>query len=570
MSSQSAGDFCATLVAGLVANGVEHAAVSPGSRNTPLLLALEANPGVRISVHHDERSAAFFALGMARVTRRPTVLNCTSGTAATEYLPALTEARMAHIPLIAITADRPPELQDRGAPQTIDQNNLYGVAAKWFHDTGVPSPESAGAAAYLAARAVATAIESPAGPVHINVPFRDPMIPDGRSGDMPHERQPIKVSPARAGTSAGATETEIRHLAELVEGRRVLILAGNISNPDGSRAIADAAAALGAIVIADPQSSFRFGGLDNRPLITAADLLIAAGFGDAAPPDVVVHVGALPTSSSVSRWLQMLDCDLAHIDDGRWRDPLGKAGAVITAEPALTLARLAKAAPSGPGDFVDRWRTADDAAIGAVEPYLESRLTEPGIGYTVAKGLPAGSLLLAGSSMPIRLIDSYGLRRSPAIRVLANRGANGIDGAIATSLGIAAAASGPTYALIGDVTALVDVASLATAARTGADVTFVVINNDGGGIFHHLPQADPDRVDPAVFEKLIAAPHGLSVTSLASAFGVAAAEARTPCELTAAIQDAPVGPRLVEVRTNRAQGPAARRTAIAAVAAVLD
>ncbi|MCP3973734.1 MAG: 2-succinyl-5-enolpyruvyl-6-hydroxy-3-cyclohexene-1-carboxylic-acid synthase [bacterium] len=569
MTIQPADAFCSGLIESLASHGVTHACVSPGSRNTPLLLAIAAQGGVEVSVHHDERSGAFFALGLAKATGRPTLLSCTSGTAATEYLPALTEGRMSHTPLIALTADRPPELHDRGSPQTINQTNLYGVAAKWFHDTGVPNADSVSNADHLARQAVATAIESPAGPVHLNIPLRDPLVPATRSPqEPPAERRlgPTTPPPVRRIVP---DEIQVRRVAELVSGRTTVIVAGQSSSDGLGAAVGALARALRAIVIADPQAETRFAGNDDPALVSTADLLLAAGFTGAVAPEAIIHVGAIHTSKAVNQWLKRLQIDLIHIDDGQWHDPLGVATEVVVADPASTLLEVAKIVDAAPDRFAADWRRVDDAAMAALRDTLVG-LSEPAIAHALLDTVPAGAVVVAGSSMPIRLIDSYGTRRSKPGRLIANRGANGIDGTIATALGVAMAGIGPTYALMGDLAALADAGSLATARRLRIPLTIVVINNDGGGIFRFLPQADPDRVDPEAFTNLIATPHGQRLVPIARAFGVDAYEVNDAASLRTALGERPDAPRLIEVITPNSGGPLDRARIVEAVVAATN
>lgn len=565
MTTQPAFAFCAGLIDSFVSHGVTHACVSPGSRNTPLLIALAAHDGIDVSVHHDERSGAFFALGLAKATGRPTLLSCTSGTAATEYLPAMTEGHMSHTPLIALTADRPPELQDRGSPQTINQTKLYGVAAKLFQDTGVPNSESISHAADIGRQAVAIAIEPPAAPVHINIPLRDPLVPAHRLET--HKPQSGATEPAAVHRIV-AEEGQVRRVANLVSGRQTVIIAGQSSSEGLGSAVGALARALGAIIIADPQAEIRFAGDDDPALISTADLLLAAGFTGSTAPEAVVHVGAIHTSKAVNHWLEQLQADLIHIDDGRWHDPLKIATEIVVADPTSTLLEVAKIVEPAPEDFATGWRRADDAAGDALALELVDG-SEPAIANTLVQAVPAGAVIVAGSSMPIRLVDSYGIRRSRPGRVIANRGANGIDGTIATALGIAAAGIGPTYAFIGDLTALADIGSLATASRLKVPITIVVVNNDGGGIFQFLPQADPDRVDSETFTKLIAAPHGQRLAALAKAFGVDALEIDDAADLGAILEEIPDRPRLIEITTNGEAGPLDRARIVEAVAAAI-
>ena len=557
--------YCAALIDALASQGVNHACVSPGSRNTPLLIALAAHPAIDVSVHHDERSAAFFALGLAKATGGLPLLSCTSGTAATEYHPAVTEARMAHVGMIVLTADRPPELQDRGSPQTINQTNLYGVAAKWFHDIGVPDAESVGNAGSLARKAVATALDVPAGPVHLNLPLREPLVPTEKLD--PAFTTTTATAPAVAPRIAAA-EPEIARIAEVVSGRPTVIVAGQSNSPGLGAAVSAAAAALDAIVIADPQSEIRFAGADDPALVSFADLLIAGGFTGAAAPAAVLHVGAIATSKPLNQWLESLGVDLVHIDDGRWHDPLRIATSVVVADPARTLSALAKIVEPGPSGFAAAWRRADDTALSVLENSLAG-LSEPAIAATLIETVPAGSLIVAGSSMPIRLIDSYASRRVRPARLIANRGANGIDGTIATALGVATAGIGPTYALLGDLTALVDIGSLATASRLNTPLTIVTINNDGGGIFDYLPHSDPERIEPGTFRELITTPHGQSLAVIASALGVESCEVSDLETLGSLLAAAPAEPRLIEVRTNRADGPRRRAEIIERIAAAV-
>lgn len=568
MTIQPAFDFCSGLIDSLVSHGVIHACVSPGSRNTPLLLALANHGGIDVSVHHDERSGAFFALGLAKATGRPTLLSCTSGTAATEYLPAMTEGRMAHTPLIALTADRPPELQDRGSPQTINQTNLYGAAAKWFHDTGVPNVESVADAPSLGRQAVATALESPAGPVHLNIPLRDPLVPT----HPPEPRDPLAQHSTAPDSPAVrrrvADEGQVRRVADLVNGRRTVIIAGQSGSDGLGAAIGALAQSLRAIVIADPQAEIRFAGNDDPALISTADLLLAAGFTGGADPEAVIHVGAIHTSKPVNQWLAELGADLVHITDGQWHDPLGIATQIVVADPTPTLLEVAKIAEPGPEAFASAWRHADDAAIAALGRALEVN-SEPAVAHTLLNSVPSGAVVVAGSSMPIRLIDSYGIRRSRPARLISNRGANGIDGTIATALGVATAGLGPTYALLGDLAALADIGSLVTARGRNVPITMVVVNNDGGGIFQFLAQADPARVDPEIFTRLITAPHGQRLAPIADALGVDAIEIGDTAALRAALAEVPDRPRLLEVTLPNAAGPLDRTRAIESVATAI-
>ena len=555
-------EFCESLISGFAELGVVHACVSPGSRNTPLLLALARQDVIGISVHHDERSGGFFGLGAAKVSGRPVLLVCTSGTAATEYLPAMTEARMAHAPLIALTADRPPELQDRGAPQTINQTNLYGAAAKWFHDTGVPDGDHHDRGREVARRAVAAALDSPMGPVHINIPLRDPLVPDSAAEAM----LDIRGGAVRAAVHHEPTETDVAEVAGAADGKPVAIVAGPTSRSDIAGAIEHAAAAMGAVVLADPQSPARFSGSDHDCLISHADLIVASSLVEQLPqPALIIHVGAIHTSKAINRWMEDSGARVIQVHDGQWTDPLGIASRVISAEPSAFLTLLAKVVSSRETTMTTPWRHADDLAAAAVRSQLATSSSEAAFASAFVESLPAGATAMVGSSMPIRLVDSYGERRTRAARIIANRGANGIDGAIATTLGITAVAKERAFGLIGDLTALADVGSLLTAARLNIPATFVVINNDGGGIFEFLPQSSPNRVARDDFERMIATPHGTAVAPLAEACGVPSVVASSPDQLAELIAEPASGPRLIEAHTSREDGPLQRSQIIESI-----
>ena len=354
-----------------------------------------------------------------------------------------------------------------------------------------------------------------------------------------------------------------------MSGRPTAIIAGQSNSPGLDSALSAVAAALGAIIIADPQSEIRFGGSAHPELVSAADLLVAGGFTGPIDPAAVLHVGAIATSKPVNQWLQSLGTDLIHITDGRWRDPLSVATSIVAADPALTLTQLAKVVEPGPADFVEAWRSADDAAAVVLEDALGD-LSEPAIAATLLEAVPAGAVIIAGSSMPIRLIDSYAIRRNRPARLIANRGANGIDGTIATALGVATSGVGPTYALVGDLTALVDIGSLATASRLRTPLTIVTINNDGGGIFEYLPHSDPDRIDSNTFRDLIATPHGQSLAVIAAALGVESCEVADLETLRSLLVEVPTHPRLIELRTDRTDGPVQRAAIVELIARAVD
>ncbi|HEX2699562.1 MAG TPA: 2-succinyl-5-enolpyruvyl-6-hydroxy-3-cyclohexene-1-carboxylic-acid synthase [Acidimicrobiales bacterium] len=537
--------FAATLVDEWARNGVTEAVVAPGSRSTPLAVALAADGRLRLHVVLDERSAAFFALGLGLASGRPALVLTTSGTAAAELHPAVVEAHQARVPLIACTADRPPDLHHVGAPQTVEQDHLFAGAVRWAHAPGVADDAGAGSWRSLAARAVAEATANPAGPgpVHLNLAFREPLTgePDrtvaGRRGGAAWHVRTAGSVPAPAEVTAALAGA----------GARGLIVAGaGAGDPDAVHRLAEA---VGWPVLADPRSGCRLG----RPTtVAAADALLRVPtFADGHRPDLVLRLGAPWASRVVGEWLAGLDVPQYLVDpNNAWLDPGRSATTVVAADPTAVVEAVAGAGPApGPEDWTREWMAAEAAAQGALDATLAgSGLTEPGIARSVVDALPAGATLFVSSSMPIRDVEWYGRPRS-ALRVLANRGANGIDGVVSTALGTAVAGGGHTVAVVGDLAFLHDSNGLLIppGTGTGVDATIVVVDNDGGGIFSFLPQAT--SLSEARFERLLGTPHGLDLAAVARAHGVEAGAVSTVDEVAAAAARRPQGVRVFVART---------------------
>ncbi len=553
--------FSAALVAALADLGLEHVCLSPGSRSAPLAVAFAEHDGIRTWVHLDERSAGFFAIGLARRTGRPVALLCTSGTAAAQYFPAVTEAAASRVPLLVLTADRPPELRDVGAPQAIDQIKLYGDAVKWFHHGAPPDDTAVAHAPHLAAHAWGAACDLPAGPVHLNLPFRGPLAA-GEPAVVPRQSAP-EVRFATAHPHAADIATVMTEL----NGRRPLFVVGSAGGA-AARAIHELAVALEAPVFADPQSGLRAGA--HEAVIVPADLLAAAGALDRLTPDVVVRWGSLPTSKAQWRWLE----DHSHVpqilvDPGGHRDPLGSSRLVLRTGLEETVHALSSASPAAQ-PWLAAWHRVAKAAEDVIAAVLDDQPfpNEPAIARTVFAAAPARSALFCASSMPIRDVDAFAASRIGGLEVYANRGANGIDGSIATAAGIAAGGT-TTTALVGDVAALHDIGSLATVQRLGLPVKIVVVHNDGGGIFQLLPHADPALLDPAIYERVFATPHGTDFVAAARAFGMAATPVTSKAELFAAVADDGRTPALLQLHTDRGRIAGLRRDLIAEIAGTL-
>lgn len=525
----------AAFVARLRAAGVSQAVIAPGSRSTPLTLAFARDPGIRGWLHLDERSAGYFALGLARELGQPVALVCTSGTAAANFLPAVAEASVSRVPLVVLTADRPPELRDIGANQVIDQTALYGAHPRWTVEMPIAdgSAELDRHARAVAARAVDRARAAPAGPVHVNFPFREPLLTGQLSeagNGPPLERQPEEPAVHEAiATPSGAT---VEELASAARGRRGLLLCGPEQAGLPAEAIAGLAQTLGWPVLADPLSGLRAGTHDRAHVIESYDLAIREpAFAAAATPEVAIRFGAAMTSAPLNAWLAGLTETRRYVVDaaGGWRDPDATAAVVVHADAgALAGALAATVGPSAACDPGWQWlwaranvavRAAAREAVEALDGPFEGRIP-----LELAEALPAGSTLVVGNSMAVRDLDSFLPSLDRAVRIVGTRGASGIDGVVSTAAGAAAArqvrsedaadggaegvggAAGPVVLHIGDLSFFHDLNGLWPVGRYGLDLVVMLVHNDGGGIFHFLPQAE-QAADQ--FEQWFGTPHGL-------------------------------------------------------------
>ena len=547
--------------------GVRDACTSPGSRCSPLVLALVRDGRLRCHSHIDERCSGFFALGAAKAAHRPVAIACTSGTAAANLAPAVIEAWEARVPLLVLTADRPPELREVGAGQAIDQLKLYGAAAKWFFEVGThdATPQRLRWMRMLACRAVWTAQSGRPGPVHLNFALREPLVPPAELGPDPAGSEPrgggrpwlLRSEPAPDTPSAG------RALAVVArDAHRPVVVAGRAE--PGLDPIAAACERLGWPLLADPLSGARRGGA----AIAHYDLLLRPGGTFAPQPDLVVRCGDLPTSKPLRAWLDGLSpsvTQLAFDPQCSWHDPSGSLELVLAGDPAATLAATAEHAPRADPDWLAAWRAADARAASAVDGVLGEELSEPRVARELGACLPAAATLFVASSMPVRDVEAYVGVRDDAPRVLCNRGANGIDGTVSSAFGAAAVSPGPVVLLIGDVALAYDVGGLLAARRLGLALTIVLVNNDGGGIFEFLPIAG----ERDAFEDHVATPHGLDFAHAAALYGCAHAHVRTVRELRDGLERALPGSAttILEVRTDRAENLALHRALAAAVAA---
>ncbi|GCE17700.1 2-succinyl-5-enolpyruvyl-6-hydroxy-3-cyclohexene-1-carboxylic-acid synthase [Dictyobacter kobayashii] len=521
-------------------SAVHNIVICPGSRSTPLAMAIAAHPGLKTWMHVDERSAAFFALGLAKQSGQPVALVCTSGTAAANFLPAIAEAKLTHVPLLVLTADRPHELRETGAPQAIDQNRLYGTHVKWFVEVALPEAtnEALRYIRTLADRAAALTRAVPAGPVHLNLPFREPLTPaplpdhplppverrdpilwQGRAENAPY----VRVNDAPLGSIADEDLEQIAAQARATA--HGLIVVGPSFDPTLTTPLLQLARTLRYPILADPLSQLRGGSHDQSLIVSSYDAFLRLeDFTERFVPELVIRFGAMPVAKPFLLYLnRYADCPQIVVDaQGDWNEPTRLATHMIHARPAAFCEELTARLTPPPvrGDeWLQGWLQTDrttrqtlQAAIEDFQAPFEGRVfTE------LAALLPEGSTLFAGNSMPIRDMDTFFWGGPQTISTIGNRGANGIDGVISSALGVSAGkqARTPTVLVIGDLSFFHDLNGLLAARLHQLDLVIILINNDGGGIFSFLPQA----AYPEHFEQLFGTPTGLEFQPVVQMYG---------------------------------------------------
>jgi 2-succinyl-5-enolpyruvyl-6-hydroxy-3-cyclohexene-1-carboxylate synthase len=555
-----------TLVAELVASGVDAVCISPGSRSTPLTVAFAQHPDVTVFSHLDERSSAFFALGRARRTGQPTPLVCTSGTAAANFHPAVIESTQAGVPMLVLTADRPPELIDSGANQTVDQEKLYGDAVRWYRD--MPEPEAEPRKIRMlrttAARALSAATGADPGPVHLNCRFRKPLEPipaeDDDPAAVPEDWADGDVAAAgREGpfvrTGEGVSTLEAGEQQRLVEATgaadRGLVVAGPAHDGLSAEALVALAEATGFPVLADPLSDLRFGPHVDRtaaPVCGGYDAYLGADPAHGWPdPDVVLRFGASPTSKPLRHYLRDADCRQFVVDpSGDWTEAEFTATDLLVADEDVTARAVAEAIDgAGPvNGWTERFAAAEKTHWAAVEDALSDRYWEGGVLADVAASAPDPATVFVSNSMPVRDIDRFGEPRTADLTVLGNRGASGIDGITSTALGAGSATTDPLVLVTGDLAYYHDMNGLLALGRCGVDATIVLVNNDGGGIFHMLPIADHET-----FESQFRTPHGLDFAPTSDLYDLSFERVHDRAAFVAAFEESveSTGTQVVEV-----------------------
>jgi len=550
----------------LIRAGLREVCIAPGSRSTPLTLAFAARPEVRVTSHLDERSAAFFALGLGLATGRPAAVVCTSGTATANFYPAVIEAHESEVPLLVLTADRSHELRDSGANQTIDQVKLYGGHVLWSVDVAPPEQDPPAVLVRslrtLADRAFARASGSPAGPVHLNFPFRKPLEPTpapadrvtlaedeaARAADAPYTR--LMAAPRIA------TVEQVDWLVEVIRtSPRGLILCGpRLADSALPAAVLELARASGYPVVAEALSGLRFGRAEGVVRLTHYDTLKLD-----LQPEVVLRFGDVPTSAAlqlaVDGWRPRAMVQIR--ESGRWADDTHRLTHQLQAQEASTCQAVAQALGESLAErAIGEWLCAVAAREARVAAALQSQLQtaelfDGAVIADVVDTLPAGAALFIGNSLTVRHADQYGQAPDKALAVYGNRGVAGIDGLVSTALGVAAATPDrPLTLVLGDLSLYHDLNGLLAVRRCGVPITIVVVNNDGGGIFRRLPIRE---FEPA-FTDLFLTPHGLSFAAAAQLHGLTYAAPTTRADLRARLATALAArrPHLIEVKTDSA------------------
>ncbi len=562
-ATENIGHYWAQLaIEELIRNGVHRFFVAPGSRSSPLAVAISRNKRAVASVHFDERGAAFSALGWARGSGIPAAVITTSGTAVANCLPTVVEASVDAVPLLVITADRPPELRSSGANQTIRQPDIFGSYACWSVDVPVATHDIDPAFILTTIdQTVHRAVETP-GPVHVNWMFREPLAPGPNAGFEP----PTNVAVGRwmdhdqpftryARSVQGPTPATVALVASAIRrSKRGAIVAGRLRSEEDARSTVALAARLGWPILADVLSN-----IPDTPdvqVVRRMELLLKSGaLRDKLQPDCILHVGARVTSKALYEQFEKYsphDVILVAPHPDRI-DPTHRVTIRVESEVAAFCEVMRTAVGDSVKSAEQYWPRINEATA-SIDAMIKSRLgeskllSEPSVADAIGRLLPAGHDVFVGASMPIRDLDMFG-RPLQGGRYAANRGASGIDGTVASAVGFAAARGRPVTLLIGDLALLHDLNSLDLVRRSNQPVTIVVVNNDGGGVFSFLPIAE---LGPG-FETFFGTPHGLSFDHAARMFDIRYEFAATSAEFERAMQSASVSETssIIEVRTER-------------------
>ncbi|HVQ58943.1 MAG TPA: 2-succinyl-5-enolpyruvyl-6-hydroxy-3-cyclohexene-1-carboxylic-acid synthase [Solirubrobacterales bacterium] len=545
----------------LARGGLRHAVISPGSRSTPLAVALWRQPEIDVTVIVDERSAGFFALGAAQASGEPVALLCTSGTAAANYHPAACEADESALPLLVLSADRPPELRGIGAGQTIDQVKLFGSAVRWFCEVGTHAADDDGLLHYrgVACRALAAARgETRPGPVHLNLPWREPLAPVPVEGAVT-ATEPLALEGREGRPLTAVTRIDLEpstflleevagHIGDAIAG---VIIAGRQLDPELREPLAHLARVSGFPILAEPTSQLRCGPHDRSHVVSTYDQLLRdERFARSVVPDLVLRFGEMPTSKPLRTWLAASGADQIVVDPlGGWNEPSRQAAALLRADPTELAAGWAARLDDSDRGSPEAWLAAERAARAVLDTELEDHepISEPALHLALGRAHRDGDLVYTASSMAIRDQEAFLSPSGTDAAFLSNRGANGIDGLLSSGIGAAHASGRPTTIVSGDLGLLHDIGGLAALREVSTPVRIVVVDNDGGGIFHFLPQEKSLQGDE--FEALLGTPRGIDVAKAAALFDLPHRRLESLAELPEALA---AGTGLIEVKTDRA------------------
>ncbi|MCA9981381.1 MAG: 2-succinyl-5-enolpyruvyl-6-hydroxy-3-cyclohexene-1-carboxylic-acid synthase [Anaerolineales bacterium] len=551
--------WATTFVHALAASGLDAVCIAPGSRSTPLTLAFDAHPDIEVFVHLDERSAGFFALGRALATGKPVALVCTSGTAVANFFPALIEANMSHVSLLILTADRPPELRHSGANQTIDQVKIFGDQVLWSVDLDTPQADAPEVAlrnvAQTAARAYATANGLRQGPVHVNLPFRKPLEPDKQSATQLVSLSVAQHERGQIAPSAGQV-AQLQSWVEQYESG-VIVCGPRCPGGDFPQAVVAFSQATGYPILADPLSGVRFGPWVNGAVLGGYESWLTQNQDPPAPvPDIVIRFGQVPTSKWLNAYLERIDTAVRlHIrQNGVWADDSQRTTHFWQCDEVALMGQVS----SVTGQGASLWAALEAETWERVARFMDEHFFDATAVSLILDSLPDDLNLIMGNSLPIRHLDQFGRPRKNAWRVFGNRGASGIDGNTSTAVGIASATPNrPTLLITGDVTFYHDLNGLLAINHNQIhNISIVLLNNGGGGIFNRLPVANHE---PA-FTPLFKTPHHLDFTHAAALFGLAHVRVHGRADLqTALASDWLSRPTILEIMTDNEQDEQLRR-----------
>jgi 2-succinyl-5-enolpyruvyl-6-hydroxy-3-cyclohexene-1-carboxylate synthase len=569
--------LASAFVEELARGGLRRAIVSPGSRSTPLALALWRAPEIEVTVIVDERSAAFFALGAAQVSGEPVALLCTSGTAVANYHPAVVEADESGLPLVVLSADRPAELRGIGAGQTIDQIKLFGSSVRWFCEVGTHEADDSGLLHYrsVACRALAAARgETRPGPVHLNLPWREPLAPVAVEGAV-SATDPLALEGREGRPLTAVTRIDLEpsqflleemagHIGDAIAG---VIVAGRQLDPELREPLAHLSRASGFPILAEPTSQLRCGPHDRSSVIAGYDLLLRdERFARSVVPDLVLRFGEMPTSKPLRAWLAASGASEIAIDPyGGWNEPSNRAAAILRADPTELASGWAARLEKEPRGVPEAWIAAEAAAQAALDGELGgagaaaasdtgAAISEPALHRALSAAHRDGDLVYTASSMPIRDQEAFLAAGDADVLFLCNRGANGIDGLVSSGIGAAHASGRPTTIVSGDLGLLHDIGGLAALRDVSTPVRIVVIDNGGGGIFHFLPQEKV--LEGEEFEALLGTPRGVDAAKAAALFDLPHRRLESLADLPTALT---AGTGLIEVKTDRNTNVASHR-----------